>query len=218
MHLSRLYATLGILIALTLSGVLVAYMQRDTERITVPAWVNAAALTGVTSTSRGEERVNHATPTSVRPRYATEPGMEQWYTSTARGYSFRLPQGFSAPEIKTQTPGITGVWVHKPESDEGIAVVVYPVSVGTALSEQSIRAALKGYTLHRFTQSALGSAVRAITFYAKDPDTGRETYRLWAAYNGYVYTLEVERPYEDLLRFIAANWYFAPPFPPAPRQ
>ncbi|MBU6310864.1 hypothetical protein KGO06_02950 [Patescibacteria group bacterium] len=214
MQLARLYTIAALVLTLVLAALMLGYMRIATERVSVPAWVSAATLASPESAPAQVPRAVTQQAPYAPPRYANAPGMERWYTNKARGYSFRLPEGFSAPEIKTETPQISGVWVHRPGSAEELAIVVYPVTVGTALDEQTVRTALKGSLITQMKESALGSAVRAITFYAKEVETGRETYRLWAAYNGYVYTMEVERPYEDLLRFVAANWYFAPPFPP----
>ena len=35
-------------------------------------------------------------------------GVERWYTNDARTFSFRLPDGFNAPDLKTGEPGVEG--------------------------------------------------------------------------------------------------------------
>lgn len=138
-------------------------------------------------------------------------GVERWYTNDTRTFSFRLPDGFSAPELDIADPGVEGMMLHM-DGYEPLVVLVHQVPPLFALSDQSIRANLPGITVTGVRETFLGTVTKALVFrtYSAEQEEGIE---LWAINNGKLYRLATSPENEDLLKFVTENWYFAPPFP-----
>lgn len=196
------YSTIGGLItALVLVVGLYAYSQNVTHTPALPAWVNEFnTAPGVTN---GESSAIKVTP-----------GVERWYTHDSPRYSFQLPDGYEAPDIETETPGVYGVVVRNNAGSELVAYV-HPIASGVRVDEATIRAYVPQQTISAFQESTLGPLVRGVKFYSTQEDGG-STVHLWAAYNGYVYMVSAPTEDEALFTFITERWMFAPPVPSAP--
>jgi hypothetical protein len=150
--------------------------------------------------------------TTSGQRIITTPGVERWYTNEKLNFSFRLPDGFSAPEIKTKIPGEHGVVVY---NDAGDRLLVYanPIAEGTELHPEDIAALLPGVRVAKVQEGMISTVVRGYWFKTDAKEWDGDGVMFWTAYNGYLYQLQTAGKNKDLLEFIVANWYFAPPAP-----
>ena len=141
----------------------------------------------------------------ISSRLSVTPGVERWYTNDARSFSFRLPDGFSAPDIYTDEPNVSGVAVRADEKDQ-LVVLVYQVPLLQTLSEEGIEE-IVGVTLTDTREVLVSTVVRALQFRTDDG------YEVWTIHNGRLYRILTSAENKDLLDFILASWYFAPPVP-----
>lgn len=194
-----------------LAGAYVYFGNTGGVKTDLPSWVTnihfSTSTVPVGTTQKNE--VTNATKV-VSGRIKTTQGVERWYTHEAPRFSFRLPDGFSAPDIDTGTKGVSGVQV---SNDTGVELVVYvyPIGSGSQMDLRTIKSYLAGQVISGLEETVLGTAVRGYRFYTTDAE-GRMVH-LWAAYNGYVYTIQSRVEDEDLFSFITQNWFFAPPTP-----
>ena len=179
-------------------------------------FVPAVAQTQASTTPVAFPKTSEVTPQRTRA-LTTTPGVERWYTNTALKFSFRLPDGFSAPDGDTGTPGVYAVAVYNPEGD-ALVVMAYPISQGTAITESVLRANLPNEHITDVREGVIGTAVRGLYFRSDDPDWGGDAIGFWAAYNGYLYELRTFRHEQALMDFVIANWFFAPPTPSVPQK
>ena len=155
-----------------------------------------------------------AVPAVSPKKISLTPGIERWYTNDARTFSFRLPDGFSAPALDTGVPGVEGMMLER-SGYEPLVVLLHQVPSLFTLSDQSIRANLPGVTVTTVRDTFLGTVVRALVFRTHSAERG-DGIELWAVNNGKLYRLATSPDNEDLLQFVIENWYFAPPFPSTP--
>lgn len=143
------------------------------------------------------------------------PGVERWYTNKGLDFSFRLPDGYSAPEFDTKTPGVVGVVVYK---DENVPLVVrvYPIASGTRITPAGLRDHFALVGVRDIEERFIGTVVRGLAFRTSDPDWGGAAIGLWAPFNGRVYEIMTTAENQELFDFILANWFFAPPALPKP--
>lgn len=141
-------------------------------------------------------------------------GVERFYTNDARTFSFRLPDGFSAPSLDTGDAGVEGMMLER-EGYEPLVVLVHQVPPLFTLSAESVRANLLGVTVTTVRDAFLGTVVKALVFRTHSAERG-EGIELWAVHTNKLYRLATSPENEDLLKFVIENWYFAPPFPKTP--
>lgn len=140
----------------------------------------------------------------------TTPGVERFYTNDARTFSFRLPDGFNAPEFDTEMQGVTGMMLEK-EGREPLLVLDYRVAPMSQLTVATVRESLPGTTLTNAREIIVQSVVRGLLF---ETENGLE---VWMIHNGHLYRLLTPKTNQDLLDFVISNWYFAPPTPTPPK-
>lgn len=137
-------------------------------------------------------------------------GVERWYTNDTRTFSFRLPDGFSAPPMDTGVPGVEGMVLQAP-GREPLAVLEYRVAPLSQLTVENVKSSLSGRQLTDMKEVIVQSVVRGLAFKTED---GIE---VWMIHNGHLYRIITPESNEDLLTFVLLNWYFAPPFPSTPK-
>lgn len=150
-------------------------------------------------------------------KITTTSGIERWYTNTTLNFSFRLPDGFSAPDIDTDVAGVYGTKVYN-DSGSVLTVLVYPLTEGPSITIEDIRANLPGTVISGVQEGFIGTVVRGISFRTNAEEWGGDGIAFWVAYNGHVYQLSAARKDQDLMDFVVANWFFAPPTPPQPQR
>lgn len=149
------------------------------------------------------------TPGTTATLLVTE-GVERWYTNDARTFSFRLPDGFSAPPMETGVPGVEGMVLQAP-GREPLAVLEYRVAPVSQLTVENVQSSLSGRQLTDVREVIVQSVVRGLAFKTED---GIE---VWMIHNGHLYRIITPESNEDLVTFVLLNWYFAPPFPSTPK-
>lgn len=180
----------------------------------VPAWV--------TEFNQTEAAKKEVTPVAATPvmspggRLKITPGVERWYAHDAPQFTFMLPDGFAAPDIDTGVRGVSGVQVSDTRGIE-LVVYVYPISSGTQVDAATIRSYFPDAQISGLKETTIGTVVRAFIFTSLQSD-GTTMLNLWAAYNGYVYTLTTPTENEDLFTFIKTHWFFAPATPSPPQK
>ncbi len=145
----------------------------------------------------------------------TTSGIESWYTNETLKFSFRLPDGFLAPEADPGAPGAHAVVVHD-DADHRLTVVALPVKGITTLTEEDIKANMPGAIIMSVREGYIGTLVRGLYFSAQT-GADREQTAFWFLYDGYVYELSTATEDAVLLDFIVSTWRFAPPTP-SPRR
>lgn len=162
------------------------------------------------STTTPRVKVEETQP--ARQKFSVTPGVERFYTNNERTFSFRLPDGFSAPDIQSEEPGVSGVAVHA-DGGSQLLVLIYRVPTLETLTAESIEVTL-GTKLVGVQEGALGTVVRALRFSVPESDR----VELWAIHTGKLYRLITASENRALLDFVASNWYFAPPMPSTPQK
>jgi hypothetical protein len=143
------------------------------------------------------------------------PGIETWYTNKKLHFSFRIPDGFTAPDIKTGSPNVQGVLVENAAGDE-LIVAVFPLANGPTgpLTVDGIRENAPGQIITNVTQGVIGAVVTGLSFDTDAQAWGGDGVGFWFAYNGYLYELTAYKKDQELLDFVRSTWQFSPPVPP----
>lgn len=149
------------------------------------------------------------------PLIHTTPGVETWYTNDTLHFSFRLPDGFMAPEAKTNVSGAQAVTVYNTSGDK-LLVVAIPITVdiGNTLSAQDIIADTKGQVVTNIRPAIVGTVVTGLAFDTDSKEWGGEGSALWFKFNGYLYEVTTYAKDAPLLDFIRSTWQFSKPVPP----
>ena len=148
--------------------------------------------------------------------FKTTPGVETWYTNDKLHFSFRLPDGFMAPEAKSvNVPGAQAVTVYNTSGDK-LLVVAIPITVdiGNTLSAQDIIADTKGQVVTNIRPAIVGTVVTGLAFDTDSKEWGGEGSALWFKFNGYLYEVTTYAKDAPLLDFIRSTWQFSKPVPP----
>jgi hypothetical protein len=158
------------------------------------------------------------TPPVAAPLIRTTPGVETWYTNDTLHFSFRLPDGFMAPEAKSvNVSGAQAVTVYNKDGDTLLVVAIPLASAAGALTEDEIHANTPGQTITNVEQGAVGALVTGFSFDTDDKEWGGDGVGFWFAYNGYLYEITTYAKDAPLLDFIRSTWQFSPPVPPPPK-
>lgn len=151
------------------------------------------------------------TPASAK-KITTTDGVERWYTNDALKFSFRLPDGFYAPDINTKVNGVYGVKVYN-DASAVLIVLVYPLASGTALTEERVKANLPDVSVIDVKEGFIATVARGLWFRTNAPEWGGDGIAFWVPYNGHLYQIMSARKDQDLMDFVVASWQFAPPRP-----
>lgn len=147
-----------------------------------------------------------------RAKILVTEGVERWYTNDSRTFSFRLPDGYLAPEFKTDIEGVWGVHVDN-GSGSKLRIIVTPIEIGVPVGAEQIASALDGVEVTNMKERFIATVVRGISFSTNEEEWGGNGIGFWAANNGYLYQMYAAKTDQDLMDFVIANWYFAPPVP-----
>ncbi len=142
---------------------------------------------------------------------ATTEGQDHWYTNKELLFSFRIPDGFRAPEASPAVPGSRAVIV---ENDAGnrLTVIAIPVPGITTLTPEDIPPNIPGAEIGPVQEGVVGKLVKGLLFTYRQE--GKEYAAFWFALNGYVYELSTTVEDAVLLDFVLSSWRFAKPTPP----
>lgn len=190
-------------VMVTLGGVYWFFNYGSDQSATLPAWVSEFQFAPQTT----------ETESALAPGAS---GVERWYSSKDPQFSFRLPDGYTAPNIDTEVPGVRGVYVSNNAGSE-LTLYAYPIASGLRVDEKTIRAYLAPQVVSDIRETVLSTVVRGYQFISTDSD-GIETLHVWAAYNGYVYTIQSLVADAPLFAFVTQNLFFAPAVPTAPEK
>jgi hypothetical protein len=174
------------------------------------------ALNWRPSTESVEHTSGNATTTTITAKgltLTTTEGQEHWYTNKELKFSFRLPDGFMAPEGKTDSPNTHAVVVHD-DADNKILVIVLPIESGTKLIKEDIAANLPDVPVSNIREGFVGTVIRGFSFSSDAEYWGGASVNFWFAYNGYLYQISTSDGDVALLEFVMNSWRFDPPTPP----
>lgn len=152
------------------------------------------------------------------PLVHTTPGIESWYTNDQFHFSFRLPDGFLAPEAKSvNVEGAQAVIVHN-SSDDELFVLVLPFhnKVGDMVTAEDIRANSVGEHITNVQLGTIAGSLPGLSFATDSTQWGGDGVAFWFIHGNYLFELSTFRKDEPLLNYIRKTWQFAPPTPPPP--
>lgn len=140
------------------------------------------------------------------------PGVESWYVHEDLKFSFRLPEGFTAPDGKLKDSNAWLVVLSNASGNE-LHIAVEPVSadIPETISETFIRSQEGGEQAFGFEAVALPKTV-GISFKTKS-DAG-EVLHTWFVRDGYMYMLSTRQQDAELMDLVLGTWRFALPVPP----
>lgn len=147
-------------------------------------------------------------------------GVNAWYVNEKLGFSFRLPDGFSAPDGK-----VAGADTHVVELSNGkgndLHVVALKIKEGAdqVLTEKAIRANAPEEVLSGFTSGMLPDGTAGYVFETNAEKWAGEGLAFWFTKDGYLFTLSTAKKDEELLDLVMKTWNFGRPVaPPIPAR
>lgn len=154
--------------------------------------------------------------TTTSKKISVTPGVERWYTNPELNFSFKLPDGFSAPDIRTDQAGVHGVLVRNNEG-QILTVYAYPVAAGTVLSAKSVYEYFPKARPVSVMGKDISVFVSGFEFEIDDARWGGEGIAFLTIYNGYRFEIATSLVNQEMFNFIINSWRFAPPTPSDPQ-
>lgn len=146
-------------------------------------------------------------------------GVNAWYVNEKLGFSFRLPDGFSAPDGKLQG---ADTYVVELSNGKGniLHVVALKIKEGAdqKLSEEAIRTLSPNEELTNFATGVLPDGTEGFVFETDSTEWGGEGIAFWFTKDGYLFTLTTAKKDGELLDLVMKTWNFGRPIPPQPAQ
>ncbi|MBY0538803.1 hypothetical protein K2P56_00015 [Patescibacteria group bacterium] len=146
-------------------------------------------------------------------------GVHSWYVNERLGFSFRLPDGFKAPDGK-----VSGSDTHVVELSNGkgndLHVVVLKIKAGAdqTLSEEAVRANTPEEALSNFRSGVLPDGTSGFVFETDSEKWNGAGVAFWFSKGGYLFTLSTAKKDMELLDMVMETWNFGRPIPPPPPQ
>jgi hypothetical protein len=146
-------------------------------------------------------------------------GVNAWYVNEKLGFSFRLPDGFSAPDGKLQGSETHVVHVSNGKGNE-LSVVARKITAGadTPLSVEIIRTQVVDENLSNFSEGILPDGTSGFIFETDSAEWGGQGLTFWFTKKGYVFTLTTAKKDAELLDLVMKTWNFGRPVAPQPSQ
>jgi hypothetical protein len=142
-----------------------------------------------------------------------------WYVNEKLGFSFRLPDGFSAPDGKLQ-----GADTHVVELSNGkgniLHIVVLKIKEDSEqeLTEEAVRLNAQDEILSNFTESVLPDGTSGFIFETDSAKWGGNGVAFWFTKEGYLFTLTTAKKDAELLDLVMQTWNFGRPIAPSPTK
>ncbi|MBX9765602.1 hypothetical protein K2X83_03100 [Patescibacteria group bacterium] len=146
-------------------------------------------------------------------------GVNAWYVNEKLGFSFRLPDGFSAPDGKLQGADTHVVQLTNGKGND-LSIVARKIVAGTdeQLSEEIIRTQVARESLSAFQTASLLDGTGGYLFETDSVEWGGEGIAFWFTKDGYLFTLTTTKKDGELLDLVMKTWNFGRPIPPRPAQ
>lgn len=146
-------------------------------------------------------------------------GVNAWYVNEKLGFSFRLPDGFTAPDGKLQGSETHVVHLSNGKGSE-LSVVARKITVGadTPLSVEIIRSQAVDENLSNFSEGILPDGTSGFMFESDSEEWGGATIAFWFIKKGYLFTLTTAKRDAELLDLVMKTWNFGLPVAPQPSQ
>jgi hypothetical protein len=145
-------------------------------------------------------------PASQGPIHYTD-GVEAWYTNDAPPFSFRLPDGFTAPNGPVE--GGKEIFV---KNDAGVVLRVLALAIATGkdnpLTEDIVRANVGDAAVSDFRPAMLADGVGGLAFSTADAAWDGDGVAFWFIHDGYLYELSTARKDADLLSLLMQTLTF----------
>jgi hypothetical protein len=145
------------------------------------------------------------------------PGIEAWYTNEALHFSFRIPEGFSAPDGTVNAGTGHIVELSNTKSDK-LLILALPIDTGAdqVLTEQIVRDNAPGQNLSDFHEGLLQEGTRGLMFRTDSGEWGGGGIAFWFIHDTYLYELSTYTRDAELLDAVMQTWRFGLPVPPSP--
>lgn len=144
-------------------------------------------------------------------------GVNAWYVNETLRFSFRLPDGFSAPDGK-----VKGTDTHIVELSNGkgnaLHIVATKIKEGASavLTEEAIRQQVPEENPHTFKVGFLKEGTEGFYFETDSAAAGGEGVAFWFTKDGYLYTLTTTKKDTELLELVMQTWRFGGAVVPPP--
>lgn len=162
------------------------------------------------------QRAYEYTPTKDSTLIRFTPGIESWYVNAALGFSFRLPEGFTAPDGELRSGGY-GVLVSDAKGHEMAVRAIPDAAAPPSITQSYIEGTATFATpLATVLERALPDDTKVLTFSAGEGEDARA--HAWFTHQGYRYQIEALSGSEELINLTLQSWRFGTPIPPPPPQ
>lgn len=144
-------------------------------------------------------------------------GVYRWYVHEALQFSFRLPDGFTAPDGKLVGEETYVVLVSNGKGAD-VEVVATRITTGadTPLTEDIVRTQLQGEVADGFKQVSLPDGTTGLQFETDSLKWEGGGVAFWFSKNGYLFTITTNKNSKELLELVLGTWKFGLPVAPLP--
>jgi hypothetical protein len=199
---------LGVLTALILAGLL--WFLTSSKIAQEPLWNDSASPQ---ESAQAYEYVPN--PDSILIKF-TE-GINTWYVNETLRFSFRLPDGFSAPDGKVKD---ANTYVVELSNGKGNTLHIVALKIkdnaSETLSEDIIRQQLLEENPHNFKADSLKEGTKGLYFETNSATEGSEGIAFWFTKDGYLYTFATARKDAELLELVMQTFRFGGAVLPPP--
>ena len=189
---------------------LLAYFLFTHSPSTEPLWQSA------TSTEAVRDIYSYVpNPNSTLIRF--QEGVQAWYTNERLNFSFRLPEGFTAPDGTLKDSKGQVVTLSNGSGDD-LLLLALPITSGAdrKLTEDLVKENSPNQNLSDFRERTLKDGTRGLEFRTDSNDWNGSGIAFWFIKDGYLYELTTYEKDAELLELVVGTLHFAKPVPPPP--
>jgi hypothetical protein len=207
-NIKRHGVLIGGVIAAIAVGAFVFFLASPMSR---PLW-------SVTGASEDAQKAYEYAPDPNSTLIKFTPGVNRWYVSEPLHFSFRIPDGFDAPDGKIQGSDAYEVLLSNGRGNElEIEAVHIAQGADAPLTKEIIQSQIPEEHLSNIKDATLIDGTHAIMFETDSAAWGADGVALWFIKDEYLYTATAEKKDAELLELVAKTLRFGVPVPPTPK-
>ncbi len=175
----------------------------------------AKPLWSVTGTEKGSQKAYEYAPNPDSTLIQFTPGVNRWYVSEPLHFSFRIPDGFDAPDGKIEGSDTYLVQLSNGKGNQlDIQAIRIVQGAEMPISEEIIRANTPDEQLSNIQDATLIDGTRALSFETDSATWGGSGVALWFIKDGYLFMATTEKKDAELLELVTKTLRFGVPVPP----
>ncbi len=146
-------------------------------------------------------------PSEISGAPYTGAPLEANYENKAFNFSLRMPEGFSAQELRADDTGAATVVLQNPQG-EGIQIRIVPFDDVKNLSAEMIREQIPDMQITDVEEVTIGPEHTGVAFISNNEAFEGSSREVWFVFRGNLYQISTYARLDTLLKAMFASWRF----------